>query len=174
MGHLLAFSGFMGKSLVCSVAHGDDQDQLFSRAHFKGGGDPGEGQPHPAGIQSQLLGVENDLFAVVAAVLLQALSLFSHQGDVVADIFEMAVASHPSAEGIGLIQDQLDVQAAFPAALVCHEPQLIPYGAFYFPIRIGAHRVALPDRLGQFHHIYSFLPRTAGRSVYKENLQTIK
>ena len=102
--------------MALSITQRNDTDQLFARA-----GDVltlplAEGQRHPAGIQPQHGGGQDQPFPVVARPLLQGWSTGPDQGQIVFDVAEFSVVGQHAAESLRFAGDQLDMQPALYVA----------------------------------------------------------
>ena len=140
---------------------GDDQPQLLPGAHLEGGLHLFIGEGHPAGVQPHLLGLQDHFLPKIAAELIQLGRLFAHQGDVVLHPGKFSVVGHEAPERLRLVQDQLHVQAALPAALGEKAGQLRPDLRLQGPVLIAAHRVAPFHCLQKFHVFLSSVSQTA-------------
>ena len=94
---------------------------LLTVGQFIGPGNLPVAEPRPAGIQSQGLGQQDELLAVVSDFLIQILSFLSCHDEVILHSGEGSVG-HRAAEGLGLAGHKLDVQSGLPVNL----PDLIP------------------------------------------------
>ena len=104
--------GAAGLALCLPVAYGDDQTQLLPLAHRKGLRHLFIGSRHPAGVHPQILGLQHQMLAVIAALLLKPLSLRTHKGNVVGNAAEKAVVGQKAAESLALVDHKLNVQTA--------------------------------------------------------------
>ena len=63
---------------------------------------------------AKLLREQHEPFAIIAAQLIQICALFPDHGDIVSHAAELSIMGHEAVKGLLLIDDQLDVQPAFP------------------------------------------------------------
>ena len=98
----------MTLALRLSGAQGDVAADLLTVCQFIGAGDLAVTQSHPAGIQPQCLGQQDQLFSVVTDLFIQIFPLLSGHHQVVLHSGERSV-SHQAAEGLGFAGHQLDV-----------------------------------------------------------------
>lgn len=123
--------------------------QPFTASYFKCTSCFSVCQGGPAGVQAKLLSFQHEPLPVIAACFLQAAAFFAHQSDVVLNTGKAAVMRQKAVKGPGLVHYQLDMQAAFPVAVLYFPDEaLLCQPCSRVRVYIGVHCAAasLPEK----------------------------
>ena len=133
------------------VAQGDDAMHDVPFAEREGARNLLVGEPDPAAVEPQRLGQQDQGLAVIADLFLGFLPFRAGHHEVVPHPGELAVFPYAGGEGLRLLQDQLDVQPAFPVEArdgVLQGGRLVRLDGF---VRILPHGMPCLDCVDKFH-----------------------
>ena len=134
-----------------AVAQGDDAVDDVSVAKCESAGNLLVGEPHPAAVQADGLGQQNQFLPVIADLLFSFLVFRTSHHQVVLNTGELAVLPQPRRKGLRLIHDQLDVQSALFIDPVDLRPELGDFRPLDGLVEIFPHGMPCLDSFDEFH-----------------------